>query len=66
MLKIFDLTFLMKMLKHQKLKEEHACQIYALFSAMSLEDTSYAAAAHDIMIVAIQRFVPQNTSGDLN
>ena len=31
---------------------------------MSLDDTSYAAAAHSIMLAAIQRYIPTDVSAD--
>ena len=44
-------------MEHPKFKEEHAAQMFALFSQVSLEDVSYASAAHEIMLTTLSRFL---------
>lgn len=56
-LKIFDFTFMMTLLEHPKFKESHAAGMFALFSLVSQEDTSYATAAHEIMLALLRKFI---------
>lgn len=56
-LKIFDFTFMLALLEHPKFKEEYASQMFALFSTVSLEDVSYASAAHEVMLTTLSRFL---------
>lgn len=56
-LKIFDFTFMMTLLEHPKFKESHAAGMFALFSQVSQEDTSYATAAHEIMLALLRKFI---------
>lgn len=48
-LKVFDFTFMLNMMDHPKFKSEQACKMFELFSQVSLDDTSYATSAHQIM-----------------
>ena len=48
---------MLALLDHPKFKEEHAAQMFALFSQVSIDDTSYATAAHQIMTKTLTRFI---------
>ena len=56
-LKIFDFTFMTALIEHPKFKDEHATALFTLFAQVSLDDTSYATAAHQIMLMTLERFL---------
>ena len=45
------------LIQHPKLKEAHASDIFAIFSQVSLDDTSYATVSHEIMLATLSRFL---------
>lgn len=57
---------MLALLEHPKFKEEHASQMFALFSTVSLEDVSYASAAQEVMLTTLSRFLSSSKqSSDL-
>ena len=63
-LKVFDFNFMVQLLEHPKMKEEHASMIFTLFAQVSLDDTSYALAAQQIILSALTRFIGSSQSSD--